>query len=157
MVVVAVLVGAQGLGQDIMVALTWMDVGKGFVFGLAVALIAIIADDGAILGLVRCERSEQALGGGRGVTTPVAPVHHLEAGIGDKLVELADGHAVDLHRGLEVVAFCLRQFRRQGEVGEDEHTARLGQAARFAENPRFIDRVEKRLLAPTTSTPRLKC
>jgi len=44
MVVVAALVGAQGLGQNIMVALTWMDVGKGIVFGLSVAIIAIIAD-----------------------------------------------------------------------------------------------------------------
>jgi glycine betaine/proline transport system permease protein len=44
MVVVAALVGAQGLGQDIMIALTWMDVGKGAVFGLSVAIIAIIAD-----------------------------------------------------------------------------------------------------------------
>jgi glycine betaine/proline transport system permease protein len=44
MVVVAALVGAQGLGADIMIALTWMDVGKGFVFGLSVAIIAMIAD-----------------------------------------------------------------------------------------------------------------
>jgi glycine betaine/proline transport system permease protein len=44
MVVVAALVGAQGLGQDIMIALTWMDVGKGIVFGLSIAILAIIAD-----------------------------------------------------------------------------------------------------------------
>jgi glycine betaine/proline transport system permease protein len=44
MVVVAALVGAQGLGADIMIALTWMDVGKGFVFGLSVAIIAMISD-----------------------------------------------------------------------------------------------------------------
>jgi glycine betaine/proline transport system permease protein len=44
MVVVAALVGAQGLGADIMIALTWMDVGKGFVYGLSVAIIAMIAD-----------------------------------------------------------------------------------------------------------------
>jgi len=44
MVIVAALVGAQGLGADIMIALTWMDVGKGFVYGLSVAIIAMIAD-----------------------------------------------------------------------------------------------------------------
>ena len=44
MVVVASLVGAKGLGQEVMVALTWADLGKGIVSGLSVALIAIITD-----------------------------------------------------------------------------------------------------------------
>jgi glycine betaine/proline transport system permease protein len=44
MVVVASLVGAQGLGSDVMVALSRADPGRGLVAGLCVALIAIIAD-----------------------------------------------------------------------------------------------------------------
>jgi glycine betaine/proline transport system permease protein len=44
MVVVAALVGAQGLGQDVMVALNQASSGKGLVSGLCIALIAIIAD-----------------------------------------------------------------------------------------------------------------
>lgn len=44
MVVVAALVGAKGLGQEVMIALTWANVGKGMVSGLAVALIAIVTD-----------------------------------------------------------------------------------------------------------------
>ncbi len=44
MVIVAALVGAKGLGQEVMVALTWADTGRGFVSGLSVALIAIVTD-----------------------------------------------------------------------------------------------------------------
>jgi glycine betaine/proline transport system permease protein len=44
MVVVASLVGAKGLGQEVMVALTWADLGRGIVSGFSVALIAIITD-----------------------------------------------------------------------------------------------------------------
>lgn len=44
MVVVAALVGAQGLGQDVMVALNQASTGKGLVAGLSIAFIAIIAD-----------------------------------------------------------------------------------------------------------------
>ncbi len=44
MVIVATLVGAQGLGSDVMVALSRADTGNGIVAGLCVALIAIIAD-----------------------------------------------------------------------------------------------------------------
>lgn len=44
MVVVASLVGAQGLGSDVMVALSRADPGRGLVAGLCVALIAIVAD-----------------------------------------------------------------------------------------------------------------
>ncbi|MBX6321823.1 MAG: ABC transporter permease subunit [Rhodospirillaceae bacterium] len=44
MVVVASLVGAPGLGQDVMVALSEADSGRGVVAGLSIALIAIIFD-----------------------------------------------------------------------------------------------------------------
>jgi glycine betaine/proline transport system permease protein len=44
MVIVASLVGAQGLGSDVMVALSRADPGRGLVAGLCVALIAIVAD-----------------------------------------------------------------------------------------------------------------
>ena len=44
MVVVAALVGAKGLGQDIMIALNEADPGAGIVSGLCVAFIAITAD-----------------------------------------------------------------------------------------------------------------
>lgn len=44
MVIVAALVGAQGLGSDVMVALSRADPGRGLVAGLCVALIAIVAD-----------------------------------------------------------------------------------------------------------------
>ena len=44
MVVVAALVGAQGLGQEIMIALTEANMGKGLVSGLSISLLAIIAD-----------------------------------------------------------------------------------------------------------------
>jgi glycine betaine/proline transport system permease protein len=44
MVVVAALVGAQGLGQEVMIALNEASTGKGLVSGLAIAFLAIIAD-----------------------------------------------------------------------------------------------------------------
>lgn len=44
MVVIAALVGAKGLGQEVMVALHWADTGHGVVSGLAVAFIAIVID-----------------------------------------------------------------------------------------------------------------
>jgi len=44
MVIVASLVGAQGLGSDVMVALSRADTGRGLVAGLCLALIAIVAD-----------------------------------------------------------------------------------------------------------------
>jgi glycine betaine/proline transport system permease protein len=44
MVIVAALAGARGLGQDIMIALTWLDVGNGLIAGLCVAAIAISTD-----------------------------------------------------------------------------------------------------------------
>jgi glycine betaine/proline transport system permease protein len=44
MVVVAALVGARGLGQDVMVALNQADTGTGIVSGLSIALLAIVAD-----------------------------------------------------------------------------------------------------------------
>jgi glycine betaine/proline transport system permease protein len=44
MVIIAALVGAKGLGQEVMVALVWADTGRGVVSGLSVALIAIVTD-----------------------------------------------------------------------------------------------------------------
>jgi len=44
MVIVASLVGAQGLGSDVMIALSRADTGKGLVAGLCLALIAIVTD-----------------------------------------------------------------------------------------------------------------
>jgi glycine betaine/proline transport system permease protein len=44
MVIVAALVGAQGLGSDVMIALSRADTGKGLVAGLCLALIAIVTD-----------------------------------------------------------------------------------------------------------------
>ena len=44
MVVVAALVGARGLGEEVMVALNQADPGTGLVCGLAIAFIAIAAD-----------------------------------------------------------------------------------------------------------------
>lgn len=44
MVIVAALVGAQGLGTDVMIGLSRADTGRGLVAGLAIALIAIVAD-----------------------------------------------------------------------------------------------------------------
>ncbi len=44
MVIVAALAGARGLGQEIMIALTWLDAGNGLVAGLCVAALAIAVD-----------------------------------------------------------------------------------------------------------------
>jgi glycine betaine/proline transport system permease protein len=44
MVVVAALVGARGLGQDVMVALNQANTGTGIVSGLAIAVLAIVTD-----------------------------------------------------------------------------------------------------------------
>jgi glycine betaine/proline transport system permease protein len=44
MVIVAALVGAKGLGQEVMVALQRADTGHGTVAGLSLALIAIVTD-----------------------------------------------------------------------------------------------------------------
>jgi glycine betaine/proline transport system permease protein len=44
MLVIAALVGTKGLGQGVYIALGAGDVGKGFVAGLSMALIAMIAD-----------------------------------------------------------------------------------------------------------------
>jgi glycine betaine/proline transport system permease protein len=59
MVIVAALVGAKGLGTDIMVALNEADPGAGAVSGLCVAIIAISADR-----IIRAwvDRSKQSLG-----------------------------------------------------------------------------------------------
>ena len=59
MVIVAALVGAKGLGQEVMVALTWNDIGYGTVSGLSVAIIAIVTDR-----IIQswCRRKKAALG-----------------------------------------------------------------------------------------------
>ena len=44
MVVVAALVGARGLGQEVMIALNQANTGKGLVSGLAIAVLAIVTD-----------------------------------------------------------------------------------------------------------------
>jgi glycine betaine/proline transport system permease protein len=44
MVVITALVGTRDLGQEVYIALTKADVGRGIVAGLAVAFLAIIAD-----------------------------------------------------------------------------------------------------------------
>ena len=44
LLVIAALVGTKGLGQGVYLALGAGDVGKGFVNGLSMALIAMIAD-----------------------------------------------------------------------------------------------------------------
>ena len=44
MLVIAALVGTQGLGQAVYIALARADFGLGLVAGLSMALIAIIAD-----------------------------------------------------------------------------------------------------------------
>ena len=44
MVVITALVGTRDLGQEVYIALTKADTGRGLVAGLAVAFIAIIAD-----------------------------------------------------------------------------------------------------------------
>jgi glycine betaine/proline transport system permease protein len=44
MLVITALVGTRDLGQEVYIALTKADVGRGIIAGLAVAFIAIIAD-----------------------------------------------------------------------------------------------------------------
>ena len=44
MLVITALVGTRDLGQEVYIALTKANVGKGVVAGLAVAFIAILAD-----------------------------------------------------------------------------------------------------------------
>jgi len=44
MLVITALVGTRDLGQEVYIALTKADIGRGIVAGLAIALIAIIVD-----------------------------------------------------------------------------------------------------------------
>ena len=44
MLVITALVGTRDLGQEVYIALTKADIGRGLVAGLSVAFIAIIAD-----------------------------------------------------------------------------------------------------------------
>jgi glycine betaine/proline transport system permease protein len=44
MVVIAAMIGAGGLGNVVLEGITQLDVGKGFVGGLAVVILAIVLD-----------------------------------------------------------------------------------------------------------------
>jgi len=44
MLVIAALVGTQGLGQAVYLALGKADMGKGVITGLSIALVAMVAD-----------------------------------------------------------------------------------------------------------------
>ncbi len=59
MLVITALVGTRDLGQEVYIALTKADTGRGLVAGLAVAAIAIIADR---LISAAAARSRQRLG-----------------------------------------------------------------------------------------------
>ncbi|MBX3530789.1 MAG: ABC transporter permease subunit [Rhizobiaceae bacterium] len=56
MLVITALVGTRDLGQEVYIALTKADVGRGLVAGLAVAFIAIIADRLIAAGVARTKR-----------------------------------------------------------------------------------------------------
>ncbi|MGE3307850.1 MAG: ABC transporter permease subunit, partial [Rhizobiaceae bacterium] len=56
MLVITALVGTRDLGQEVYIALTKADVGRGLVAGLAVAFIAIIADRLISAGAARTKR-----------------------------------------------------------------------------------------------------
>lgn len=63
MLVITALVGTRDLGQEVYIALTKADTGRGIVAGLAVAFIAIIADRLITAGAART-RARLGLGGG---------------------------------------------------------------------------------------------
>ena len=65
MLVITALVGTRDLGQEVYIALTKADTGRGLVAGLAVAFIAIIADRLIQAGAQRARR-QLGLSGGRG-------------------------------------------------------------------------------------------
>jgi len=44
MVVISAMIGAQGLGAGVLAAIAQMDIGKGFEYGLAVVILAMILD-----------------------------------------------------------------------------------------------------------------
>ena len=56
MLVITALVGTRELGQEVYIALTKADTGRGIVAGLAVAFIAIIADRMIAAGAARTKR-----------------------------------------------------------------------------------------------------
>jgi glycine betaine/proline transport system permease protein len=56
MLVITALVGTRDLGQEVYIALTKADTGRGIVAGLAVAFIAIIADRLISAGAMRTKR-----------------------------------------------------------------------------------------------------
>ncbi|NCM98101.1 MAG: ABC transporter permease subunit, partial [Rhodobacterales bacterium] len=65
MLVITALVGTRDLGQEVYIALTKADPGRGLVAGLAVAFIAIIADRLIAAGAARA-RARLGLAGGAG-------------------------------------------------------------------------------------------
>jgi glycine betaine/proline transport system permease protein len=44
MVVISAMIGAQGLGAGVLAGISQMDIGKGFEYGLAVVILAMILD-----------------------------------------------------------------------------------------------------------------
>jgi len=44
MVVISAMIGAQGLGAGVLAGIAQMDIGKGFEYGLAVVILAMILD-----------------------------------------------------------------------------------------------------------------
>ena len=56
MVVISAMIGAQGLGAGVLAAIAQMDIGKGFEYGLAVVILAMILDR-LSQGVVRNSRS----------------------------------------------------------------------------------------------------
>jgi len=56
MLVITALVGTRDLGQEVYIALTKADTGRGLVSGLAVAFIAIVADRLIAAGAMRMKK-----------------------------------------------------------------------------------------------------
>jgi glycine betaine/proline transport system permease protein len=44
MVVIASMIGARGLGQEVLLAINRVDVGKGFEAGISIVILAIVID-----------------------------------------------------------------------------------------------------------------
>jgi glycine betaine/proline transport system permease protein len=66
MLVITALVGTRDLGQEVYIALTKADSGRGLVAGLCVAFIAIIADRLIGAGAARARAKLALAGGGHG-------------------------------------------------------------------------------------------
>jgi len=44
MVVIASMIGARGLGLEVLLAINWIEVGRGFEAGISIVFLAIIID-----------------------------------------------------------------------------------------------------------------